>query len=208
MDRQVLALEVGSLTGGSSRTGKSAVPLTRRKPRLSSLTPAPDAQFQGPASKIMRDILRSAADVLDADQAFILISRDHEPAETAAVLDLRPSKPLNLALRRAARLIQGSLDRQCVTAIDSRGHELLLCNGEFAGDLSPSVLCLPLEPSTHLSGVMCMIRRRGARRLTALDLEIVYALAEQAALAVGAASHQRALHRLEASLSLLLPAAN
>ena len=209
MDRQVLALEVDSLKAGASRAKKSVAALGRRKrePVNAGLPPA-ISQNYGPVSKIMRDILRSAADVLDADQAFILISRDGEPTETAAVLNLRPIKVINLALQRAALSIRHSLQRRCVTAADNRGQELLLCNGEFAHDISPSTLCLPLDPNSHVCGVMCMIRRGNARRLTALDLEIVYALADQAALAVGAANHQRALSHLEASLSELLPAVN
>ena len=80
-------------------------------------------------------------------------------------------------------------------------------NDGGAEERAPAVLCVPLDLGPQLSGVLCLLRREQPRRLSDLDLEIVQALAEQAALAIGAASHSSALSRLRASLSDL-PAAH
>lgn len=194
MDRPVLAPAVNSPAPAARRRGKSA--------------PVSDTAHAGddPICSIMRDILHSAAEVLDADQAIIQVSRHGEAPRTTAILYPRPERSVNAVLRRAALPIRAALDQRRIAAADHRGHEVPFHNNTFAA--TPGILCLPLEPNPRLRGALCLIRRQGAAHLTALDLEIVQALAEQAALTMGAVSHQRALGRLEASLSRLLPAAN
>jgi GAF domain-containing protein len=199
MDRQVLAFEVDSLKERAYGASSSAVPYSRRLAQPIALAPRPSLipspQFQ-PVSQILADILHSAAVVLGADQAFVFVDRGERAMETAAILNLRSARLADLALRQAAACIRTALQQRRLSATNDCGTEL---DGE-ENFLQASTLCVPLDIGRHQSGVMCVIRRRGARALTRLDLEIVHALAEQAALAVGAARHQCALSRLEACL--------
>jgi hypothetical protein len=202
MDRQVLAVEVDNLNDRACNASTAMVQYSRRPgaaPPAAPLAPrpslVPSSRYQ-PVSQILADILHSAAVVLGADQAFVFVDRDDRVLETAAILNLRSAKVADLALRRAAAPMSRALQQQRLSAADGRGGELY---GE-ENFLQAGTLCVPLDIGRHQTGVMCVIRRRGARALTQLDLEIVHALAEQAALAVGAASHQCALSRLEACL--------
>lgn len=199
MDRQVLTIETPAAAGEAPGTRKRVAPCRARTTPSGATRGAVSPQY-GAVSRILRDILRSAAEVLDAAQAFVLISRDEQPPETVATLRLRPARVLELALRGAARPIRSSLQQHRVCAADPDGEEMALCDGTLGSESNPATVCLPLDPNSHLCGVLCVIRRQNARGVSALDLEIVQALAEQVALVVGAASHRRALSRLEASL--------
>lgn len=197
MDRQILALDTDSPKVGDARARKSA---HARRPTPSR------ARHSGQAGRIVQDILQSAADVLDADQAYVLTASDDTATETVAALHAVTARTAQLALKRAARAIRSALLQRRVTAVDRLGQEMPLRAG-LPADGNPAVLCLPLDAHPRSGGVMCLMRRRQARQMTALDLEIVQALADQAALALAAVSHQRALSRLEASLSEPLPVA-
>ncbi|TXH03886.1 MAG: GAF domain-containing protein [Nevskiaceae bacterium] len=197
MDRQILALDTDSPKVGDARVRKTA-PARRSSPSR--------AQYSGQAGRIIQDILQSAADVLDADQAYVLTASDDASTETVAALSSVTARTAQQALKRAAPAIRNALLQRRATAADRLGQELPLRAGQRTDDI-PAMLCLPLDAHPRSGGVMCLIRRRNARQITALDLEIVQALADQAALALAAASHQRALSRLEASLSGPLPVA-
>ena len=68
---------------------------------------------------------------------------------------------------------------------------------------APAVVALPLELGRNEHGALCMIRNGAPRHLSDLDLEILGALADQAALALRASNQQSALSRLAASLDAL-----
>lgn len=159
-----------------------------------------------PVEQILSEILRSAMDVAVADQGFILVSREGSVLEVASSRNIRPAEVMDVVLARAASPIHSALREGRLSAIDSRGHTMPVFDGYFEAN-APAILCLPMDLGLRQSGTLCLVRKpSGARKLSELDIEIVQALAEQAALAVGAACNQSALSRLEASLSDLMPA--
>lgn len=158
-----------------------------------------------PAEQILADIMRSAMEVTGAAQGFILVSREGSVLEVAGTRNLRPSEVVDVVLARAASPLHTALREGRPAAADDQGRALPIFDGFFEQN-TPAVLCVPLDLGLRQTGALCILRHPGARKLSELDLEIVQALAEQAALAIGAACHQTALTRLEASLSGLVPA--
>lgn len=150
--------------------------------------------------QILKDILRSAAQVLGAEQGFFLVSRSEAVLELAQAQNIRPAEVIDTVLSKAALPVHASLREKKLAGADFNGDMLPIHDGLFENN-SPAILCVPLDLGLRQSGVLCLLRRHQLRKLTGLDLEIVQALAEQAALAIGAASHSSALSRLEASLS-------
>lgn len=158
-----------------------------------------------PAEQILADILRSALDVTGAAQGFIIVSREGAVLEVASHCNIRPEEIMDASLRLAALPLHGALRENRPSAADSQGRALPIFDGYFETN-DPAVLCLPLDLGLRQRGALCVLRQVGARKLSELDLEIVQALAEQAALAIGAACNHTALTRLEASLSASLNA--
>jgi GAF domain-containing protein len=158
-----------------------------------------------PAEQILSDILRSAMEVTGAAQGFILVSRESSVLEVAGARNVRPSEVVDVVLARAASPVHSALREGRPAAADERGRPLPIFDGYFEAN-SPAVLCVPLDLGLRQSGALCLLRNPNARKLSELDLEIVQALSEQAALAIGAACNHTALARLEASLSALVPA--
>jgi GAF domain-containing protein len=158
-----------------------------------------------PAEQILTDILRSAMEVTGAAQGFMLVSRENSLLEVAAARNVRPAEVVDVVLARAAGPVHSALREARPAAADERGRPLPIFDGYFEAN-SPAVLCVPLDLGLRQSGALCLLRSSCARKLSELDLEIVQALSEQAALAIGAACNQTALTRLEASLSRLVGA--
>lgn len=158
-----------------------------------------------PAEQILADILRSALEVTGASQGFILVSREGSVLEVAGARNLRPSEVVDVVLARAALPLHTALRDGRPAAADDHGRALPVFDGFFENN-NPATLCVPLDLGLRQTGALCLLRQSGARKVSELDLEIVQALAEQAALAIGAASHQTALTELEASLCGLAPA--
>jgi GAF domain-containing protein len=209
MDRQVLALEVDSLNDRAHGANPLIVPRNARcatqhaTAALPAALLAPSPHYQA-VSQILNDILRSAAEMFGANHAFVLVDRQQRTLETAATISLNRARVSDLALRRAEPPIRTTLLQRRLSAANSLG-EVLSNPQDF---LEAATLCVPLDTGHDQPGVMCILRRRGARKLTELDIEIVHALAEQAAVAIGAASHQCALSRLEACLGEHAPDAH
>ncbi|HUP90815.1 MAG TPA: GAF domain-containing protein [Solimonas sp.] len=166
--------------------------------------PRPGEGYES-VDQILRDILRSAIDVTGSEQAFILVSRDSTILEVVCARGIRPREVIDAVLNRAASAVHMALRERTLVFADHSGRTVPVLDGFFEIN-DAAVLGLPLDLGLRSSGTLCLIRRRGARRVSDLDLEIVQALAEQAALAIGAASHQTALTRLADSLGGLAPA--
>lgn len=204
---------VSSLHKASFRFGdvSRSIGRPRRRPELTRLLPA-DPPPAGPAAasgfepaqQILRSILCSASDLVGADQCFFLVSRNDAVLEVASARNIRPADIMQVVLGRGAPVIGQCLRERRLACGDANGRPMPLLDGVFEAN-SPALLCLPLDLGLSQAGVLCLLRRRRARRVSELDLEILQALTEQAALAIGAASHQTALTRLEASLSALTP---
>lgn len=164
-----------------------------------------EANTCGPVSQLLDDILRSACEVAGADQAFFLVTRDEAALEAVATYRMRPGEVMDVVLCRAAHPVHLALRERRLAAADADGRALPVYDGNFELN-APAVLCVPLDLGLKQSGALCMMRKRGARRLSELDLEIVQALSGQAELAIGAERCRSALSRLEASLKVLSPA--
>lgn len=179
------------------RSGKAAVPAGLPTPCL--------GQGYETVGQILSDILGSALDVTGSDRAFILVAREATMLEVVAARGIRPREVIDIVLAQAAPALKVALSERKLASLDHRGRTRPALDGFFEIN-DAAVLGLPLDLGLRSAGVLCLLRRRGARRVSDLDLEIVQALAEQAALAIGAASHQTALTELEASLCGLAPA--
>lgn len=201
---------VSSLKKGSFRFGNVSRTFGNARRRTDVVrpagTPAVATQRAGyePAQEILRSILRSAADLAGADQCFFLVARDDTVLEVAGARNIRPRDIIQVVLGRGAGATGLCLRERRLACADEQGRPMPLLDGVFEAN-APAILCLPLDLGLAQAGVLCLLRKRRARRVSELDLEILQALGEQASLAIGAASHQSALTRLEASLSALSP---
>lgn len=195
-------------SGGYARLRRRPVetrPAKKAWPRPEQTAPFFTSGYE-PAEQILADILSSAVDVTGSVQGFILVSREGSVLEVAGTRNLRPSEVIDIVLARAAAPLHAALRENRPAAADEQGHLLSLFEKPAgAAAALAAVLCVPLDLGLRQTGALCLMRQACARRVSELDLEIVQALAEQAALAIGAACHQTALTRLEASLSSLAP---
>ncbi|HVT35371.1 MAG TPA: GAF domain-containing protein [Nevskiaceae bacterium] len=154
---------------------------------------------------MLRRLLRNACTVLGASQGFFVVSRSGMAYDIACAHNMRPSEVMDVALHDAAAPLSATLSERLVAAGDLCGETMPVDDGLFDAH-SPAVLCVPLELGAQENGAMCLLRLQARQRISDLDLEIIQAVAEQAALALTAARQTRALTRLQASLNSL-PAA-
>lgn len=201
-------IAVSSLIGEQLSSQGAFARMRRRAggtPAPASLADSHRSTAYEPVQQILRDILRSASGVLGAAQAFILVSRGGSVLEVAGAHEIHPGEVMSAVLAQASLPIHTALREKILTGGDLQGCVLPLLEGALE-QRAPAVLCVPLDLGPRLSGVLCLLRQQQPQKLSDLDLEIVQALAEQAALAIGAASHSSALSRLQASLDTLAPA--
>jgi GAF domain-containing protein len=155
-----------------------------------------------PAQQVLRNTLRSACDVIDAESGFTLQTREDAVFEVACSHRLGPTQLLDAVLGRASSalhraLVAGELGLAALSG------EALAAPGN--GDTAPAVVALPLDLGARERGVLCLLRTGNPRALSELDLEILGALADQTALALRAANQECALTKLAASLNAFGP---
>lgn len=149
------------------------------------------------AQQVLRNTLRSACDVIGADRGFILQGRDDGSLEVACACRIGPQELINAALGRAAPALHQAMSRATLGLVDRHGS---LVEGFQPQCNAPVAVALPLDLGPGLHGTLCLLREDEPRPLSALDAEILGALADQAALALRAASQESALSKLAASL--------
>ncbi len=197
--RDVLGITRKSLTGRSRRQGSA-------DHRSLDLGWHDIAQDQ-PARTILNNTLRSACDLIGADRGFVVVLREETTLEVASIRGLRPRDLLDPLLGLAARSIHCALAQRQIGLGDPAGLPMP-CPPPASGDIPPpTVVSLPLELGARQRGALVLLNERKPRALSALDFEILGALAGQAELALAAASQQCALSRLEARLNALPPSA-
>jgi GAF domain-containing protein len=178
----------------------------RRRQLLRGLQSAIDWTWTGtasePAQQVLSNTLRSACEVIGADAGFTLQTRDDAVLEVACAHQMAPPQLLDALLGRAAGALHRALVCGDLGLADSSGAVLPTAETE---QRAPTVVALPLELGRNERGTLCMIRSGAPRHLSELDLEILGALAGQAALALRASNQQSALRRLAASLDALTP---
>lgn len=153
----------------------------------------------------LQDIQRSVAALVGASQAFILTCREDSALEIASTHNIRVTQAMDLALSQATLPLHAALRGKMLVTGDLNGYAPATLPGNHSS-LIPAALCVPLDLGPRMKGALCLLRRGQPQHMSDLDLEIVQALAEQAALAICAASHSNALSRLQDSLSTLAPA--
>ncbi|MEQ1439634.1 GAF domain-containing protein [Fontimonas sp. SYSU GA230001] len=188
--------EAASIPAGSRRRA------ARRSPH-EALTWRGDHASE-PAQQVLRNTLRSACEVIGAQRGFILQTRDEPALEVVCAHHVSPRDLLDIVLGCAARALHQSLVHGGLGLADRLGLILPQLDGSFEEN-APAVVAVPLELGCPQRGVMCLLRADPPRVLGELDIEILEALAEQAALALRAANQQSALSRLAASLHALSP---
>jgi GAF domain-containing protein len=187
------------------RRGAATVPkqsLQRRRQLLRGLRSA--IAWAGatsePAQQVLSNTLRSACEVIGADAGFTLQMRDQSVLEVACTHRLTRPQVLDALLGHAASALHRALVSGDIGLADGSGLVLATAESE---NRAPAVVALPLELGRNEHGALCMIRTGEPRHLSDLDLEILGALADQAALALRASNQQSALSRLAASLDAL-----
>lgn len=149
--------------------------------------------------EILRNTLRSAYGVIGASGGFVLLLTEGSVLEIAALHRVSNNDVLDTLFGWAA----GAL--HCALLDGSRGlagADGQLLDGEQEEQAAVFV-CLPLDIDETRRGALCLLRKPDARALKALDLEILDALAGQAALALAAGCQRHALHQLQARLQAL-----
>jgi len=149
------------------------------------------------AQQVLRNTLRSACDVIGADRGFILQGREDGSLEVACACRIGPQELINAALGRAAPALHQAMSRATLGLVDRDGVVLESFQRQ---DNAPVAVALPLDLGSGLRGTLCLLREDEPRALSELDAEILGALADQAALALRAASQESALSKLAASL--------
>lgn len=177
---------------------------SRKARRTVQVQDAPACTPYDTVQQTLHDIQRSAATVVGAGQGFLLVCRDDRSFEVASTFNLGPQQALSIALSQAAAPLHAALKDKLLATGDLHGDCPTLPADAFG--ILPAALCVPLDLGPRMSGVLCLLRRGQPQHMSDLDVEIVQALAEQAALAICAARHSTALSRLQASLSTLAPA--
>lgn len=153
-----------------------------------------------PAQQVLRNTLRSACEVIGARAGFTLQTREDAVFEVACSHCLGHAQLLDAVLGRAASALHRALVCGELGLADPTGTALAP-----ASEAPPAVVALPLDLGLRERGVLCLLRSDGPRALSELDLEILGALADQAALALRASNQEWALSKLVASLNALGP---
>lgn len=146
--------------------------------------------------EILRNTLRSAYGVIGAQGGFVLLLTDDSVLEIATLHRVSNNDVLDSLFGwSAAGLHRALLDG----ARGLAGAEGQLLDEQQSEE--PAVfLALPLDIDETRRGALCLLRKPDARPLKALDLEILDALAGQAALALAAGCQRYALSQLQAQL--------
>lgn len=161
-----------------------------------------DGSASEPAQEVLRNTLRSACEVIGADRGFTLQTREEAVLEIACAHRIVRDELLEIVLGCAARALQQALVCGQLGLVDDSG---LLPHEAEGKEHAPVVVALPLDLGGGQRGALCLLRSGSPRALSDLDLEILGALADQAALAVRAANQESALSRLAASLHAFAP---
>ncbi|WP_169729280.1 GAF domain-containing protein [Solimonas soli] len=176
----------------------------RRRPPLSGQTPAGIAwasiSADDSVQQVLHNTLRSACGVIGARGGFVVQLRDDTVLEIACAHALNGEAVLDAVFGRASRALHRAL-------LDAE-RGLACPRGELLAEplqAAPAVISLPLELGVRRQGAFCLLRDNADRKLSALDFEILDALADQAALALAAACQRSALSQLEASLNATPP---
>lgn len=152
---------------------------------------------------VLRNTLRSACEVVGARGGFVVQLRDDTVMEISCAHALQGQAVLDAMLGNASRALHCALVESRPGLACPRGTLL----AEPARSANPAVVSLPLELGSQRQGAFCLLRDDTERQLSELDFEILDALADQAALALGASCQRTALNRLEASLRAIGPQA-
>lgn len=149
--------------------------------------------------EILRNTLRSTYGVIGASGGFVLLLTDQRVLEIAALHRVSNNDVLDALFGWAAGALHRALLDGARGLATAEGRLLV---GEQPDE--PAIfVCLPLDVDDNRRGALCLLRKPDARPLKALDLEILDALAGQAALALAAGCQRHALHQLQARLQAL-----
>lgn len=155
-----------------------------------------------PAQQVLRNTLSSACEVIGAESGFTLQTREDAVFEVACAHRLGPTQLLDAVLGRASSALHRALVFGDLGLAGLDGNPLPQADN---ADSAPAVIALPLDLGARERGVLCLMRTGSPRALSELDLEILGALADQAALALRAANQECALSKLAASLNAFGP---
>ena len=176
--------------GGRNRNEYAAVPAAPITEQPSDPRVAVD--------QVLGDILQSACQLVGAERSYLLLSRDERSVEVVASHRIEASEVVHSAFTRAANALQHAFSTGELTCADEAG-ELMSAPTATRG-CCPALVCAPLESAMKVSGLLCLQRGHGDKKLSALDVEILQALAEQAGTALAAVRTHDTLSRLNAAL--------
>lgn len=140
------------------------------------------------ARQIVANSLRSACGLVGARGGFLIVLREQRQLDIIAAHALTPREVLDLALGLAAPALH-----RVLLEPDDRDAD--------PPDTAAELLAVPVKLGMQNRGALCLWRDAAPRALGALEIEILDALAGQAALALAADSQRDALTQLHAHLN-------
>ena len=151
--------------GGRNRNEYAAVPAAPITEQPSDPRVAVD--------QVLGDILQSACQLVGAERSYLLLSRDERSVEVVASHRIEASEVVHSAFTRAANALQHAFSTGELTCADEAG-ELMSAPTATRG-CCPALVCAPLESAMKVSGLLCLQRGQGDKKLSALDGELLQA---------------------------------
>lgn len=145
--------------------------------------------------QVLSGILNSAVEVLGGSGGFVLVCQPAGVLEVVSVCGMQPLEALQLTLGAEAAPLRQVLFN---TSGPSPGCAL---QGAVPTALGSHLFGAELDLGASQRGLMCVLRGADPDSVGELDLEIVQALCDQAAVVIGVQRAGLALAELKASLS-------
>lgn len=150
---------------------------------------------------LLSRVLGSVLAVSGAERAFALLARPDGELEVAATEGLEPGELGEPEFAGSAGAVERVLATgRSIATSDAAADALLGGRPSVAGGGIRALVALPLEASGRRLGALYADSRRPGAAFTELDLEILEALASQAALALAVAGLDREIHGLATAL--------
>lgn len=145
---------------------------------------------------LLERVLRSFVEVAGAERGYVVL------ADSAGQLEVDTSVPSGQGGFAGSRTVvsRALATGRPVLCSDVRTDTLLVKQASIVGGNIAALACLPLTAGQRLLGVVYVDSREKGKVYTDIDLEILQALADHAALVIGVLRVRRQLGELEKSL--------
>lgn len=152
---------------------------------------------------LLRQLLDSALELADAERAFVMLVDEQGRLAVRARVSRLGALAAEARFPGSTGTVRRVLaERRSVVVCDARADALLAARPSIASEEIRALVCLPLAIGDHPAGVMYLDSCTPGKVFTQLDVDLLEAFAEHAALVIGVASIRTEL----VDLAALLPA--